>query len=360
MAGAPKVAIVDEVSPFVDVYASLSQTFKGKYVDFNSATTDGNKLLVTVSDDQSPTELYLYDKASGQARFLLRDRDWLDPAKMARIQSFSFKTRDGITQYGYLTIPNGRKLEKLPMILNIHGGPIGPRDDWGFNWETQLLASRGYLVLQLNYRGSGGFGQAFMDMGHREWGGEMQDDLTDVTRWAIEKGYADPERICLYGGSYGGYASLMGVAKEPDMYACAAGYVGVYDMIMMNKKGDIRQAETGRDFLAHTLGGDKKARIEFSPAHQAAKIKAPVFLAAGMRDDRAPYQHTEAMRDALIAAGHPPDEVILQAGEGHGFYNEDNNYNLYSKLLAFFDRYIGDRRERVDVETVEKAPEPAQ
>jgi len=365
MAGAPKVALLDAEAnhPDQQIYASLAQSFPGKWVDFTSATEDGSKILVAVRDDASPSELYLYDRASGKARFLLRNQDWLDPARMAKVQSFSFKTRDGYTMYGYLTVPPGVDLKaqpKLPMILNPHGGPIGPRDSWGFNTEAQMFASRGYLVLQLNYRGSGGFGQAFMDLGHGAWGGAMQDDLTDVTRWAAQKGYADPSRVCIYGGSYGGYAALMGAAKEPDLFACAAGYVGVYDMIMMNKKGDIRQRETGREFLEHTLGGDMEARKQFSPVHQAAKIKIPVFLAAGMKDARAPYQHTEAMRDALKAVGRPPEVVILQAGEGHGFYSEDNNLALYSQLLAFFDRYIGERRGRVNIETMEKAPAQVQ
>jgi dipeptidyl aminopeptidase/acylaminoacyl peptidase len=278
---------------------------------------------------------------------------------MATVQPFSFRARDGLEMYGYLNNPKGYKLDtlkKMPLIVHPHGGPIGPRDDWGFNWETQMLASRGYLVLQLNFRGSGGYGNGFQDKGHGEWGGAMQDDLTDVTKWAIDKGYADPERICIYGASYGGYASLMGVAKEPDLYRCAIGYVGVYDLVStMFKKGDIKDRKSGRRFLEHTLGTDIGARRENSPALQATKIKAGVFLAAGMDDERAPYQHTEAMRDALKAAGHPADVVILQDKEGHGFYKEANNLNLYTKMFAFLDRYIGDRRGRVQVETVEKA-----
>jgi dipeptidyl aminopeptidase/acylaminoacyl peptidase len=359
-AGKPKVELVDANSPDVPVYLSLAKSFPGRFVQFTSATLDGSKILFVVIDDNSPVELYLYDKATNQNRFLLRDRDWLDPKRMATVQPFSFKARDGVEMYGYLTIPNGRKPENLPMIVNPHGGPIGPRDDWGFNWETQMFASRGYLVLQLNYRGSGGYGQGFQDMGHGEWGGKMQDDLTDVTRWAVQKGYADPERICIYGGSYGGYAALMGVAKEPDLYRCAVGYVGVYDLVStMYKKGDIRERKSGKRFLEHTLGTDVGERRDNSPAFQAAKIKAPVFLAAGLADQRAPYQHTEKMRDALAAAGHPADVVILQEKEGHGFYKEANNLNLYTKMLAFFDRYIGDRRGHVEVETVEKAPPAA-
>jgi dipeptidyl aminopeptidase/acylaminoacyl peptidase len=362
MAGKPKVTLVDGANPDAAIYMKLLEAFPGKFVNFSSATRDGSKILVTVTDDNSPTEIYLYDRATAQARFLLRDRDWLDPERMAKVQAFSFTTRDGHEMYGYLTVPHGVDLKtarNLPMIVNPHGGPIGPRDYWGFNWETQMFASRGYLVLQLNFRGSGGYGQAFQDLGHGAWGGAMQDDLTDVTKWAIQKGYADPERICIYGGSYGGYAALMGAAKEPDLYRCAVGYVGVYDLEMLAKKGDIKETKQGLRFLEHTLGSDAGAKRENSPVHQAAKIKAAVFLAAGLDDDRAPYQHTEAMRDALKAVGHPADEVILQDKEGHGFYKEAHNLNLYSKMLAFFDRYIGSGRGKVSVETVEKPVAPA-
>jgi dipeptidyl aminopeptidase/acylaminoacyl peptidase len=362
MAGKPKVELTDGANPDAAIYLSLIKAFPGRFVNFSSMTRDGSKILVNVSDDNSPTELYLYDRATAQARFLLRDRDWLDPERMAKVQPFSFTSRDGHEMYGYLTVPHGVDLKtarNLPMIVNPHGGPIGPRDYWGFNWETQMFASRGYLVLQLNFRGSGGYGQAFQDLGHGAWGGKMQDDLTDVTKWAIAQGYADPERVCIYGASYGGYASLMGVAKEPDLYRCAVGYVGVYDLEMLAKKGDIKESKQGLRFLEHTLGTDAGAKRDNSPALQAGKIKAPVFLAAGMDDDRAPWQHTAAMRDALKAAGHPADVVILQDKEGHGFYKEANNLNLYSKMLAFFDRYIGSGRGKVSIETMETPTTPA-
>lgn len=341
-AGGPKVQMFDEASPDAQLYLSLSQAFPKQYVDFSSATLDGKKVLFSVSSDRNPGELYLYDRDTGKARFLMRNRPWLDPEKMAEVKPIKIKSRDGMDLYGYLTIPNGKSLKSnLPLIVNPHGGPIGPRDNWGFNQEAQLFASRGYLVLQLNFRGSGGYGKAFQDMGHGEWGGKMQDDLTDATQWAIKEGHADPKRICIYGGSYGGYASLMGVAKEQGLYQCAVGYVGVYDLPMMYTKGDIPESIPGRRYLQHTIGSkqaDLKAR---SPSELAHKIKVPVFLAAGARDSRAPPEHTEAMRDALIKAGNPPEEVIIQSGEMHGFYDEKNNLNLYTKMLAFFDKHIG-------------------
>jgi dipeptidyl aminopeptidase/acylaminoacyl peptidase len=340
MAGAPHVELVEGKSRDVAVYAALSKAFPDKLVDFSSATLDGREIVVSVRSDSDPGQLYLYDRESGSVRFLMRNRSWLDPAKMATIRPFSFKARDGVTLHGYLTLPGGND-RHLPVIVNPHGGPIGPRDDWGFNWETQLFASRGYLVVQLNFRGSGGYGQAFQDMGHRQWGAKMQDDLTDATRWVIDQGYADPNRICIYGGSYGGYASLMGVATQPDLYRCAVGYVGVYDLEMMYHKGDISERASGKRYLERTLGHDKLELQRRSPTQLAAQIKAPVFLAAGGRDERAPKEHTEEMRDALQAAGHPPEVVIVEAKEMHGFYDETANLNLYTKMLAFFDKYIG-------------------
>ena len=340
MAGAPHVELVERNSRDVAVYAALSKAFADKLVDFSSATLDGKQIVVSVRSDSDPGQLYLYDRDSASVRFLMRNRSWLDPTKMAQVRPFSFKARDGITLHGYLTVPRGSD-RNLPVIVNPHGGPIGPRDDWGFNWETQMFANRGYLVVQLNFRGSGGYGQAFQDMGHRQWGGKMQDDLTDATRWVIDQGYADPNRICIYGGSYGGYASLMGVATQPDLYRCAVGYVGVYDLEMMYHKGDISERASGKRYLERTLGHDKADLQRRSPTQLAGRIKAPVFLAAGGRDERAPKEHTEEMRDALTAAGHPPEAVIVEGKEMHGFYDETANLNLYTKMLAFFDKYIG-------------------
>lgn len=340
-AGKPVVTMIDTTSPDAVLYKSLSAAFPGQFVNFSSATEDGGQIIVSVRSDRNPGELYLYDRGTGQARFLMKSRQWLDAKKMAEVRPITLKARDGLELHGYLTIPNGKELKNLPMIVNPHGGPIGPRDNWGFSVDTQLLANRGYLVLQVNFRGSGGYGLAFQDKGHRQWGGAMQDDLTDATRWAIEQGYADGKRICVYGGSYGGYASFMGAAKEPDLYQCAFGYVGVYDMHMMYKKGDIPERESGRRFLERTISNDDATLDAISPSTLAARIKVPVFLAAGARDPRAPPEQTEAMRDALIKAGNPPVETIIQSGEMHGFYDEKANLNLYTKMLAFFEKNIG-------------------
>lgn len=346
MGGAPHIELIDRQHPDAQVYTALSKAFPGELVDLTSATREGKKLVVSVHSDTDPGQLYLFDRDSGNVRFLMKSRPALDPEKMAHVQPFSFKARDGRMLYGYMTLPRG-KSKGLPAIIHPHGGPIGIRDDWGFDWESQMLANRGYLVVQVNYRGSGGYGKAFEDAGHGEWGRKMQDDLTDATHWVVEQGYADPKRMCIYGASYGGYASLMGAAREPTLYRCAAGYVGVYDLDMMFHEGDISERDSGRRYLKRTLGSDTADLRQRSPAYLADRIRVPVFLAAGLKDVRAPYQHTTAMRDALKAAGHPAEVVILQPNEMHGFYDEDANLNLYTKMLAFFDKYIGDNAKPV-------------
>lgn len=351
-AGAPSVTLIDESHADAELYTSLAAAFPGQMVDFSSYTQDGKKIVVSVYSDDNPGELYLYDRDSGKARFLMQNRQWLDKNKMASVKPFSFAARDGRQIHGYLTVPHGSSGKNLPMIVNPHGGPIGPRDRWGFNTETQMFANRGYLVLQVNFRGSSGYGKTFQDAGHRQWGQGIQNDILDATHWAINQGYADKDRICIYGGSFGGYSSLMAPAREPDLYKCAFGYVGVYDMEMMFEKGDIPQRESGLRYLRRTLGTDKTELRATSPTSLAKNIKIPVFLAAGARDVRAVPEQTEAMNKALIAAGNPPEGMIIQSGEMHGFYKEENNLKLYTEMLDFFSRHIGGADSTGKVEQV--------
>jgi len=340
-AGAPVVKLIDENHPDAELYASLAAAFEGQMVDFSSYTQDTKKIIVSVYSDSNPGELYLYDRDTGKARFLMQRRPQLDKGRMASVKPFSFKARDGKTVYGYLTLPNGTSGKNLPLIVNPHGGPIGPRDDWAFNGETQLFASRGYAVVQVNYRGSGGYGKAFQDAGHQQWGQGIQNDIIDATKWAIDNGYANKDRVCIYGGSFGGYSSLMAPIRAPGMFKCTFGYVGVYDVDMMFKKGDIPQRESGQRYLRRTHGSDTKVWAENSPARRAGEVKIPVYLAAGARDVRTPPEQTELMNEALIAAGNKPEGMIIQSGEMHGFYDVDNRVKLYSTMLDFFGRHLG-------------------
>lgn len=340
-AGAPKVHLVDESHEDVALYEGLAASFPGEMVDFSSATADGQRVVVSIYSDTNPGELYLYDRDTKQARFLMQSAKWLPKEAMSPVKPFSFRSRDGKTIHGYLVLPKNGSGRNLPLIVNPHGGPIGPRDSWRFNSEAQMLAHHGYAVLKVNFRGSGGYGRGFRDAGHGQWGQGIQNDIIDATRWAIDQGYADKERICIYGGSFGGYSSLMAPAREPGLYKCAFGYVGVYDMPMMFDKGDIPQRESGQRFLRRTLGTDRATLLATSPTYLADRIRIPVYLAAGARDARAVPEQTEAMAEALRKAGNPPEGMIIQSGEMHGFYKEENNRRLYGEMLKFFERHIG-------------------
>ncbi|HEU4812913.1 MAG TPA: prolyl oligopeptidase family serine peptidase [Xanthomonadaceae bacterium] len=340
-AGAPRVTMTNESHPDAALYQSLAASFPGQMVDFSSATADGSKIVVSVYSDRNPGQLYLYDRATKKARFLMQQRQWLDPETMASVKPFSFKSRDGLTLHGYLTIPHGSDGKHLPMIVNPHGGPMGPRDNWGFNTEAQLMASRGYAVMQVNFRGSGGFGEKFEDMAWGNWADELMYDIIDATKHMIAEGHADPERICIYGGSFGGYAAMMAPARAPGLYKCAFGYVGAYDVGIQFEESDTGQSEAGRRYLEKALGDTPAEWAAVSPVTYADQIDIPVYLAAGARDPRCPPENTEAMYAALKAAGNEPEGMIIQSGEMHGFYKEENNEHLYTEMLAFFDRHIG-------------------
>lgn len=329
--------------PDAKLLKSLGQSFPGQIVSFANATHDGNKVVFTVRSDRNPGEFFLFDRESGKATYLASTRQWMDPELMSEMKLVSFQARDGRTIHGWLTLPNGSDGKNLPLIVNPHGGPHGPYDDWGFNPEVQLFASRGYAVLQPNFRGSGGFGKEFEESGYRQWGGSMQDDVTDATLWAIKEGIADKDRVCIYGASYGAYASLMGVAKEPDLYQCAIGFVGVYDLKMMFKRGDIRERDSGVDFLEEILGTSDSDLSSRSPARLADRIKVPLVIVAGEEDRRTPPAQSELLVDKLKEAGKEQllEAFYVQPGEGHGFYKVDHNVKLYDTFLAFFDRHIG-------------------
>ena len=329
----------DKTSPEARLHRSLAAAFPGHAVRVTSQTTDGKKAIVHVWSDRSPGDDYLFDLKSMSADHLLTSRAWLDPDKMATMKPIALKARDGTPLKGYVTLPDGSSGKNLPMVVMPHGGPFGIYDAWGFDPDAQMLAAAGYAVLQVNFRGSGNYGLGFEHAGRNQWGKAMQDDVTDATRWVVEQGIADAKRICIHGGSYGGYAALMGAAKEPSLYRCASGYVGVYDLPAMHTTGDIRDADSGDTYLQRWIGKpDELAGV--SPTRLADKIKAPVLLAAGGEDRRAPIEHTRMMERALESAG-VPVETVYYPEEGHGFHRLDHQQEYYGKLLEFLDRHIG-------------------
>jgi len=341
MDGLPRREFLDPQGTYAKLYRKLERAFAGQDVAITSVTKDDGLALVYAGSDRNPGDYYLFDAKSNNASLLLSREDWIDPERTASMKPVDFAARDGKRIHGYLTSPVGGEAKNAPTIVYVHGGPYGIQDVWGYDPEVQMLAAHGYAVLQVNFRGSAGYGRAFGEAGRRQWGLSMQDDVTDATRWAIDQGIADPSRICIYGASYGAYASLMGVAKEPALYRCAAGYVGVYDLPTLHTDGDIRETGSGKNYVAEWIGPkDEVAKV--SPNRMADRIKVPVFLVAGGEDERAPIQHTQMMEKALRAAG-VPVEAYYYPTEGHGFYKVENERDFYAKLLTFFHKQIGGR-----------------
>jgi dipeptidyl aminopeptidase/acylaminoacyl peptidase len=339
MDGKPRTAFFDNASPEARLYRSLEAAFGNESVRITSQTSNGELALVQVSGDRNPGDFYVFNTVTKKADHLLSRRDWFDPADMSEMRPITLPARDGLPLHGYVTLPKGSSGKHLPTVVMAHGGPFEIQDSWGFDGDAQMLAEAGYAVLQVNFRGSGGYGQAFTDAGAREWGGKMQDDVTDATQWLIQQGIADPGKICIYGASYGAYAALMGVAKEPGLYRCAAGYVGVYDLPTMHTEGDIQQRGSGETYLREWIG-ERNALAGASPNRIADRIKVPVFLAAGGEDQRAPITHSKMMERALIKAG-VPVETLYYDTEGHGFYVEAHQREYYTRLLAFLARHLG-------------------
>jgi dipeptidyl aminopeptidase/acylaminoacyl peptidase len=305
---------------------------------------DNGKYVVSSTSDRDSGTYYLLDPDQRTMEQVLRTRDWLDPDQLSKTTVVRYKARDGLEIPAYLTLPRGRDAKGLPLVAWIHGGPL-VRDEWGFNPEVQFLASRGYAVLQPNYRGSTGFGRHHVRASFKQWGQSMQDDITDGVRHLVDSGIVDASRVCIGGGSYGGYATLMGLVKDPKQYRCGISVVGVSDLLWMHELGysdfNSNRPDSAEAYFALTMGDPKidRAMLEqYSPRRHADKVEAPVLFVHGADDRRVPIKHAEGMRDALKAAGKPYEWVVYN-GEGHGFLKPENRLDYYLKMEAFLAKH---------------------
>jgi len=296
--------------------------------------------LVGFTNDAGPVPYYAYDRATKTARFLFEHQPELSRYELARMEPFSFQSRDGLTVHGYLTFPAGPR-ESLPTVLNVHGGPWA-RDTWGFNPEAQWLANRGYLCVQVNFRGSTGYGKDFVNAGDRAWGAEMQDDIGDAVAHVISQGWADPARVAIYGGSYGGYAALAGAAFTPDLYRCAVDIVGPSNLITLIESVPPYWAPMIAMF--HQRVGDPAKDADFlwsrSPLSRADAIRIPLLIAQGANDPRVKQAESEQIVAALSKAG-IEHEYLLFPDEGHGFAKPENRLRFYAEADRFLARYLG-------------------
>ena len=344
--GLPHYQYIDVTNKKAVLHQQLLKTFKNASVQITSATTDASKVIAFVYSDVNPGEYYLFDTVQNNAQKLISKRNWIDPNTMANKTPLTIKSRDGVLLHAYLTKPpvfnktSKAGINRLPMVVLPHGGPHGVRDHWGFDWQVQLLANRGYAVLQVNYRGSNGFGLAFEHSGRGKWGTVMQDDLTDATHLMIKNGVADKNRICMFGTSYGGYAALMGAVREPELYRCVIGSAGVYNLPMLFEKGDMADRKNGLAYLKTVLGENTQDLKRRSPVYHASKIKAQVLLIHGAHDKRAPMAQADSLKAALDAIGKPYQWLEL-SDEAHSYFDETNRLLVYKTVLEFLQKHIG-------------------
>lgn len=341
MDGVPNYTFVNREHPESKTYAGLINAFPKHSLSFDGISRDGKLVLFRAFSDVDPGSYYLFNRETGRAQFLLSSRDWIKPEQMSPMEAITITARDGTILHGYLTVPAHTDGRNLPLILHPHGGPHGPRDEWGFNPEVQFLANRGYAVLQINFRGSGGYGDAFEGKGYRNWGTTMIDDMTDAVNWTIAEGVADRNRICTYGASYGGYAALQSVVREPDLYKCSIGYVGLYGMSLWMKDSDVAQSEYGRNYQRDVFPDTEAGRQAQSPAFNVDRIRAAVMLVHGAKDPRVPISQYDLLLKKLKEAGKPPEVTIIEDKEGHGFYDFQNQVDLYTVMEKFLDKHIG-------------------
>ena len=305
--------------------------------DYNKEMT---KFIVSVSSDTVFGEYYYYDTETDTVTQLAELSPWLDEANLAKMHPISYESRDGLTIHGYLTLPANKKAEDLPMVVIPHGGPWA-RDVWGFNPEVQLLANRGYAVLQMNFRSSTGYGKEFMDAGDKQWGLKIQDDITDGVQWAIDQGIADPDKIGIYGASFGGYATLAGITFTPDLYAAAVDYVGVSNIFTLLETIP-PYWETQLNMFHERVGHpekDKELLKSVSPVFHVDKIKTPLFVAQGANDPRVNKQESDQIVEALKKRG-VDVEYMVKDNEGHGFMNEENKIEFYNAMTEFFGKHL--------------------
>lgn len=325
------------------IYERVQKEVGDMNINIPWATLNEDKFIVRVYSDRSVGSYYIYDKTNDKLQKIADIAPWLKEDELAAMSPIEFQSRDGLTLHGYLTLPVGYTMENaknLPVVVNPHGGPWA-RDSWYFNPEVQFLANRGYAVFQVNFRGSTGYGRKFWESSFKQWGLTMQDDISDGVKWLTDKGIADPKHVAIYGGSYGGYATLEGIVKEPDLYAAAVDYVGVANMFtFMNTIPPYWKPML--DMFHEMVGDPVKDSIylaSVSPVMHADKIKTPLFVAQGANDPRVNKAESDQMVDALKKRG-VKVEYMVKDNEGHGFSNEENRFDFYRAMEKFLGEHL--------------------
>lgn len=317
--------------------------FPGRRLGIADTDKEETRLLVYVGGDRTRGAYWLYDVTTDSVRRLATLAPWIEETEMNEMNPVTYTTRDGLTIEAYLTLPYGLTIDEahdLPVVVNPHGGPWS-RDCWGYSSEVQFLANRGYAVFQMNFRGSTGYGRAFLEGGYKKWGLKMQDDISDGVKWLTERGIADPRRVAIYGGSYGGYATLAGLCFTPELYACGIDYVGVSNLFTFMKTIPPYWRPV-LEMMYEQVGDPEKDRERLaatSPALHAEKIVAPLFIAQGANDPRVNKAESDQMVEALRSRG-VEVEYMVKDDEGHGFHNQENRFDFYRAMERFLESHL--------------------
>lgn len=321
---------------------------------------DGTKIIFLSYSDRDPGVYYLYDRRRQQLSELAVALPKIDPEQMASQKPIRFQARDGLSLHGYLTLPVGRDPKNLPLIIHPHGGPFGVRDVWGYDPEVQFYANRGFAVLQVNYRGSGGYGDAFEAAGFKKWGLEMQDDLTDAVKWAVAQGVADPARVVISGASYGGYATMAGLVFTPDLYCAGINYVGVVDIDGVIPKAQPPDRRYWYNTRIGNLGNaaDRKRIHDTSPVNFADRIRVPLLMAYGRNDPRVRVDQAYDIQSAMKKTG-KPFELVIEDDEGHGFHTEEKRIAFYGRIDRFLRDAVPGMKGTTKLGPLEVLPEKA-
>ncbi len=301
--------------------------------------------IVAFTVDNGPVPYYAYDRKTHTATFLFNNQPELNNYTLANMEPITFTARDGLTVHGYLTLPPWGDARNLPMVLYVHGGPWA-RDSWGYRPDAQWFANRGYACLQVNYRASTGYGKDFMNAGNKEWGGKMHDDLVDAVNWAVERGIADAKKVAIFGGSYGGYAALVGATFTPDLFCCAVDIVGPSNLLTLI--GSLPPYWLPMIAVFHQRVGDPATEEEFlkarSPLFKVDRIKIPILIGQGANDPRVKQVESEQIVDAMQSKG-IDYEYMLFPDEGHGFAKPENRLKFFAAAEKFLAKHLGGRYE---------------
>ncbi len=349
---------------FDERWQTIVRTLEAQYpeheVTITSMAEDEKRFVFGISSDRDPGQFMLGDlKGAGlRVQLITAVRPAVKPALMSAMTPVKFTARDGLEIHGYLTKPPASDGRRPPLLLMPHGGPFGIRDSWRFQGDVQFLANRGYAVLQVNYRGSGGYGRTFEYAGYQEWGGKMQDDLTDAVKWAVAQGHADADRVGIIGASYGGYAALAGVTMTPELYKVGINYVGVSDLRLITRY-DLRTDAASKAYFEKAVGRDAALLAARSPVDHVANIRVPTLHAYGRNDPRVEFSHWEVLEKALRKHD-KPYEILIENKEGHGFEKQETAYKFYSTVEAFLAKHLpADRSATVRLDDIKVLEMPA-